>query len=72
MSPYNRMIQVNQLTLSAYIKGLERNTTYGVRVTGLTRIRGWLRNGALSTVYNVTTKHGECKLVKSVLVDKRT
>ena len=55
----NSIIQVNQSTLSVVIVGLKQNTTYGVRLTGFTRIRGWIRNGVLGRVHNITTKHGE-------------
>lgn len=54
----NHVIQVNQSTLSVVIAGLERNTSYGVRLAGLTKVRGWIRNGVLSRTHNVTTKYG--------------
>lgn len=60
-SPDNHVIQVNQSTLSVVINGLERNTTYGVRLAGLTKIRGWIRNGVLGRTHNITTKYGEEK-----------
>ena len=63
----NRIIQVNQSTLSVVIVGLKQNTTYGVRLTGFTRIRGWIRNGVLGRVHNVTTKHGE-KMIPFLLL----
>ena len=56
------MIQVNQSILSVVITGLERNSTYGVRLTGLTKVRGWIRNGVLGPTHNITTKYGEEKL----------
>ena len=59
MSQNNHVIQVNQSTLSVVIIGLKRNTTYGVQLTGLTRIRGWIRNGVLGRTHKVTTKYGE-------------
>ncbi|XP_044169231.1 receptor-type tyrosine-protein phosphatase F-like isoform X1 [Acropora millepora] len=58
MSPDNHVIQVNQSTLRVVITGLERNSTYGLRLAGLTKVRAYLRNGALSPTYNVTTKYG--------------
>ena len=58
-SPDNHVIQVNQSTLRVIITGLERNSTYGLRLAGLTKVRGYLRNGALSPTYNVTTKYGK-------------
>lgn len=58
----NRIIQVNQSTLSVVIVGLNQNTTYGVRLTGFTRIRGFIRNGVLGRAHNVTTEHGEKKI----------
>ena len=63
----NHVIQVNQSTLRVVITGLERNTTYGLRLTGLTKIRAWIRNGVLGPTYNVTTKYGKGRKV----VDKR-
>ncbi|KAJ7358733.1 hypothetical protein OS493_021508 [Desmophyllum pertusum] len=60
----NHVIQVNQSTLSVVIVGLKKNTTYGVRLTGLTRIRGWIRNGALGRTHRVTTKHGSVASTK--------
>lgn len=56
-SPDNLVIQVNQSTLSVVITGLQENTTYGIRLAGLTKVRGHIRNGALSHTYNVTTKY---------------
>ena len=58
-SPDNLVIQVNQSTLSVVITGLQENTTYGIRLAGLTKVRGHIRNGALSHTYNVTTKYGK-------------
>lgn len=55
----NHVIQVNQSTLSVVIPGVERNTTYGVQLAGLTKVRGWIRNGALGRTHYVTTKYGE-------------
>ena len=55
----NHVIQVDQSTVSVVITGVERNTTYGVRLAGLTKVRGWIRNGVLGPTYNVTTKYGE-------------
>lgn len=58
LSPKNLVIQVNQSTLNVVITGLQRNTTYGLRLTGLTKVRAWIRNGVLGPTYNVTTKYG--------------
>ena len=64
----NSIIQVNQSTLSVVIVGLKQNTTYGVRLTGFTRIRGWIRNGVLGRVHNITTKHGEKIILPSEFI----
>lgn len=58
VSQDNHVIQVNQTTLSVVIVGLKRNTSYGVQLTGLTRVRGYIRNGVLSRTKKVTTKYG--------------
>lgn len=65
VSQDNHVIQVNQTTLSVVIVGLKRNTSYGVQLTGLTRVRGYIRNGVLSRTKKVTTKYGKERFVIS-------
>ena len=65
VSQDNHVIQVNQTTLSVVIVGLKRNTSYGVQLTGLTRVRGYIRNGVLSPTKKVTTKYGKERFVIS-------
>lgn len=65
VSQDNHVIQVNQTTLSVVIVGLKRNTSYGVQLTGLTRVRGYIRNGVLSRTQKVTTKYGKERFVIS-------
>ena len=65
VSQDNHVIQVNQTTLNVVIVGLKRNTSYGVQLTGLTRVRGYIRNGYLSRTKKVTTKYGKERFVIS-------
>lgn len=54
----DKVVRVNADIKGVEIAGLERNTTYGVRLSGLTRVRGVIRNGVVSPTRTITTKYG--------------
>lgn len=53
-----RRQRVNTTTLSFEFKELKQNTMYEVKLAGLTKVKGFLRNGAISPTWNITTKPG--------------
>lgn len=57
----DKVVRVDADIKGVEIVGLERNTTYGVRMSGLTRIRGVIRNGVVSPTKIVITKYGMLK-----------
>ncbi|KAK3755298.1 hypothetical protein QZH41_014606, partial [Actinostola sp. cb2023] len=58
-NPINKKYQrLNATTLSLDIHNLKHNTQYEVKLAGLTRVRGYIRNGKISPTWNITTKPG--------------
>jgi hypothetical protein len=62
MADYRRtktVIRLNTTFTSLVIKNLKQNTNYGVRIAGLTKVRGFIRNGKISPTWNITTSPGK-------------
>ena len=59
-----KVIRLNTTFTSYVIKNLKRNTIYGVRIAGLTKVRGFIRNGKISPTWNITTRLGKIVIMR--------